>query len=180
MKDSSTDTTQVHGTVLGFNVSAKGKIVGVLLKTARGTAQLNFRKHDLRRSSMPIGSKVELTGDLEHHTGHHQVYGPGASARTVTGKVARLNYGRHGQVNGVHLDDGTFLHLDSRKAKKHRLHVGENVKATGVHHEGFDAVVLKVDELERLSAAAGKRRDGQTVGRARSRVEDSEPARERH
>jgi hypothetical protein len=49
----------------------------------------------------------------------------------VRGTVKRLNYAKHGEANGVVLDDGDFLHLKPDGMKKAGLKVGQQVSAKG-------------------------------------------------
>jgi hypothetical protein len=47
------------------------------------------------------------------------------------GKVARLNFAKHGEANGVVLDSGDFIHTRPDGMKRLRLKVGDAVKADG-------------------------------------------------
>ena len=49
----------------------------------------------------------------------------------VTGAVARLNYARHGEPNGVVLGTGDFVHLEPDGMRRLGLQVGDAVTATG-------------------------------------------------
>ena len=50
---------------------------------------------------------------------------------SVAGVVARFNYARHGEANGVVLEDGDFIHLKPGGMKKLGLHVGQHIAAKG-------------------------------------------------
>ncbi len=52
----------------------------------------------------------------------------------IKGVVARLNYGRHGEPNGVVLDTGTFIHLKPVGMHQLKLKVGDRVEANGETH----------------------------------------------
>ncbi|HSY21530.1 MAG TPA: hypothetical protein VK841_05420 [Polyangiaceae bacterium] len=150
---------QLRGEVVAFNIGPKGDVEGVLLATSTGAAQVNFPKHDsdsLARSMKP-GTKVKLHVKLENDDEAHPVYQLCDARAEVTGTVMRLNYALHGEVNGFHLDDGTFVHLKPEGAKKHSLRVGDKVKAIGGRRVGPAAVVLDAWEVE-------KRRGTEAVG----------------
>jgi hypothetical protein len=148
----------LRGKALAFNISPKGQTEGVLVDTRRGVVQVNFPKlhaESLARS-MKLGTTLELAAELETDEYDHPVYR--ASDRGQQGKasgaIVRLNYALHGEVNGVHLEDGTFVHLKPKGALKHRLQVGERVKAVGTQRTGSDAVVLEATAIVRLGKRA--------------------------
>jgi len=49
----------------------------------------------------------------------------------TTGQVVRLNYARHGEANGVVLDNGDFVHLRPHGQRQAGLEVGDRVEASG-------------------------------------------------
>lgn len=123
---------KLKGKVLAFNVSPKGHVEGVLVALPSRTAQLNFPRHEghALSSVMATGSSFEL----------------------ASGKIVRLNYALRGDVNGYHLDEGTFVHVKPKSADKYQMEVGEHVHATGRRHPGADAIVLEAWRVERLVA----------------------------
>ena len=142
----------LRGEIISFNISPKGHIEGALVETKTGIAQVNFHKHDgqsLARS-MPVGSSIDLKVSIENEEGPHPVFVVDDEEAEATGTVVRLNYALHGDVNGYHLDDGTFVHVRPKGAKKYQMLVGEMVKATGSRHPGTDAVVLEAHAVERV------------------------------
>ena len=147
---------QVRGTVLALNISPKGHIEGVMVKTAHGPAQVNFPNHEdeARAKTLRAGARVTLAAALEDDQGDHPVYRACGEAGAVRGTIVRLNYALHGEVNGYHLDEGTFVHVKPEGAKKYMLHVGDELQATGSRRSGPDAVVLEAREVERLSRRA--------------------------
>jgi len=158
-KEKPLSPTKLRGKVLAFNISPKGHVEGVLVETATGRAQLNFPKHDaesLARATR-VGSKIELEVKREPDEGEHPVFTAQASHGEYTGTVVRLNYALHGEVNGYHLDDGTFAHVKPEGAKKYKLKVGDQLKAVGQRRTGVDATVLEVRSLEKLGARRAKR-----------------------
>jgi len=157
MSKHSDKSLQLRGKIVSFNISPKGHIEGALVETKTGSAQVNFQKHDgqsLARS-MPVGSRIDLKVALENENGPHPVYVIDDEEAEATGTVVRMNYALHGGVNGYHLDDGTFVHVKPKGAKKYQLLVGEMVKVTGSRHPGTDAVVLEAHTLERVGQRLG-------------------------
>jgi hypothetical protein len=150
---------QLRGEVSAFNISPKGHVEGVLLETSKGRVQVNFPKHDsdALSASMKVRAKVALHVKLENDDEEHPVYELCDADAKVTGTVVRLNYALHGEVNGCHLDDGTFVHLKPEGAKKHSLRVGDKVEAIGTRRAGPSCVVLEAREVEKRRAtdAAG-------------------------
>jgi hypothetical protein len=152
-------TSKLRGKVLAFNISPKGQVEGALLRTAGGQAQVNFPKHEAEAlsASMQLGKRVELEVKREPDEGDHPVFTVRAQPGALSGTVVRLNYALHGEVNGYHLDDGTFAHVKPEGAKKYKVQVGDQVKAVGERRPGVDAVVLEVRALEKLAGRRAQR-----------------------
>jgi hypothetical protein len=153
---------RVRGTVVARNVSPKGHFEGIMIATIAGASQINFPKHEAEAlaRSLTVGSEIDVAVTLESDGFDHPVYvlaeqeGEGEARGTIT----RLNYALHGEVNGFHLDDGTFVHLNPEGAKKHDPRVGERVVVTGERRRGSASVVLEATSLQRtVSARATKR-----------------------
>ena len=155
-KEKPSSPTKLRGNVVAFNISPKGQIEGALLETTAGIAQLNFPKHHAESfaRSVEMGGSIELAAKREADEGAHPVYTAHDDDGEITGRIARLNYALHGEVNGYQLDDGTFAHVKPEGAKKYKLQVGDRVKALGPRRTGPDAVVLEVRALEKLGGAA--------------------------
>jgi hypothetical protein len=157
MSKEETPSSPVHlrGTVLAFNVSPRGHIEGAMVETDIGLAQLNFPKHrgEALARTMEAGSRIDVEAQLESDDGDHPVYRAFAGEGAASGTIVRLNYALHGQVNGYHLDDGTFVHVKPEGAKKYKLRAGEHVRATGSRRAGTDAVVLEASAVERQAPA---------------------------
>jgi len=49
----------------------------------------------------------------------------------IAGKVTRLNYARHGEVNGAMLDSGDFVHLGPKASAELKLAVGQELTVEG-------------------------------------------------
>jgi hypothetical protein len=151
------ESTRVRGKLLAFNVSPKGHIEGALIKTLDGTAQVNFPKHEAEAlaRTMTAGSAVDLKAELETEEFDHPVYVASEMVddAELDGKIVRLNYALHGEVNGFHLDDGTFVHLKPEGFKKSGVKVGDSVTATGSRRLGVAGAVLEA----RTVARSGKK-----------------------
>ncbi|QJW99870.1 hypothetical protein [Frigoriglobus tundricola] len=141
------NTRTLSGVVLQHNFSPKGDIEGFVLDTDTGPVQVNF-PHGPEAATHPApaqGSRyrVEVTDDhhaAKHDPGDHPVYefvanpdaGPDQSGvTTVEGVVARLNYARHGEPNGVVLDSGDFVHMKPHGMHRVPLKIGSHVVAEG-------------------------------------------------
>lgn len=147
-KKSRASAFQLHGKVLAYNMSPKGHIEGVLIETDRGLAQLNFAKHGADARTMSVGAMVDVAVELEHDRGDHPVYVPSDAEVPASGTISRLNYALHGDINGCHLDDGTFVHVKPDDAKAYDLRIGAKITATGSLRVGADAVVLDADAIK--------------------------------
>ena len=160
-RDPESSPFQLRGVILGFNISPRGHIEGVLVETTMSTVQINFSKHEaesLARSMRP-GSTIDLNVESESDDGAHLVYGLSQEDVAVKGTITRLNYERHGKANGFHLDNGTFVHVKPDEASKHDLHVGDVVSASGARHAGNDSVVLDARTVERYGSGASMASD---------------------
>ncbi len=143
---------QQTGTVQSFNISPKGSYEGFLLESNDGLIQINFRQEwsatvaELAEPGAHIQIKVERY-DGDGHPAAHPVYqlvsiggeetfslseAKGAEDDGhFSGKVERLNYALHGEVNGAVLDTGDFLHVKPHAAAALNLRAGMHVEGTG-------------------------------------------------
>jgi hypothetical protein len=124
----------VRGVVEAYNFSPKGEVEGLLVRAAGGRVQVNLPKG--AADPPPVGRAVELTvepedGGPKHARPAHPVYRAAAGPDAVVGTVARLNYTRHGEPNGVVLDTGDFVHLKPHGMRAAGLAVGDRVTAAG-------------------------------------------------
>jgi len=139
----------LRGKVVSHNISPKGEIEGAVIKTATGTAQVNFPKHG--EASLAIDDDIDVAVELEHDDGDHEVYLLAAANGESGGTVTRFNYARHGEVNGYHLDDGTFVHVKPDGARKYKIKVGDRITAAGDRRPGRDAVVIEAKSVKKLA-----------------------------
>jgi hypothetical protein len=153
-------SVRLRGRVTAFNVSPKGDLEGVLLEVRDGIVQVNFPKgaHEAAER-WALGSSVTLRGVLEEDGFAHPVYALEPEESTVRGKVARLNFARHGEPNGFVLEDGTFVHQKPEGAKKQRVRVGDLVRATGEMRQGRAAKVLEATAVARDTGSKERRNE---------------------
>lgn len=142
------DTIQVEQldcVVQYYNFSPKGGLEGLLVKTGRTVAQVVCPPHLSAALARAVaeGDKVRLSvspaqpsdkGEAEHPM-YELLEVPGTDRAEpdvpVAGTVARLNYAKHGEANGVVLDSGDFVHLKPDGMRQLKLKVGDVVTAVG-------------------------------------------------
>jgi hypothetical protein len=150
------------GSIQSLNVSPKGFYEGFLLKTSKGTIQVNLPKeqaHGLDQEWQP-GSELAVEVELEEPWGmpEHPVYrlahpieSKNASGK-FSGRVERLNYALHGEVNGGILESGDFLHLKPEGARAVGLKPGLSVKGNGKTKPMVGGhLVIEADEVNGIS-----------------------------
>jgi hypothetical protein len=149
------DAEHFNGIIQGYNFSPKGGVEGVLLTEGDRTVQVNIPPHawPVAAHAAAVGQAVQIAASPEpgtdkHPDAEHPVYrlislmpvsGPGAAIDgpfhegivNVQGIVSRFNYAKHGEPNGVVLDNGDFLHLKPDGMKKVGLGIGQQVEAKG-------------------------------------------------
>jgi len=141
--------TVLKGKVLGFNISPKGYYESVLIDANTETVQVNFSPEESARvaGSLKEGTKAEVIVEPEggKKPSEHAVYkllSIETSAKKsrhdqhpqivkVKGKIVRLNYAKHGEVNGAILNDGCFVHLKPDGARAARLKIGQLIEMEG-------------------------------------------------
>ena len=146
---------RVRGTVLSRNVSPKGHVEGIMIATIAGASQINFPKHEAEAlaRSLTVGAEIDVAVTLDSDGFDHPVYvlAEQEEEGEAHGTITRLNYALHGEVNGFHLDDGTFVHLKPEGAKKHGPRVGERVIVSGERRRGPASVVLEATSFQRAA-----------------------------
>ena len=136
----------IEGTLAHFNFSPKGGYEALIITTKKGTVQVNFEPDEaaVLAATLKAGGKVSLKAEAlhEHDEAAHPVFQLKwikVGAKTVKlspkvevkGKVQRLNYALHGEVNGAVLDTGDFVHLKPHGARALSLAVGQTLRASG-------------------------------------------------
>ena len=139
--------------VVAHNFSPRGGVEGLLVEAVGRPAQIVFlpeKGTELSRT-IAIGQTVDLVVEAEPPApkgeASHPVYrfvstAPSEKSRgavtpppnAIKGVVARLNYARHGEPNGVVLDTGDFIHLKPDGMKQLKLKVGDHIEADGETH----------------------------------------------
>lgn len=132
-----------------MNVSPKGFYEGFLLKSGKKIVQVNLPKEQLHTfaEGWAPDSEIAVEVEAEEPWGEpeHEVYrlvrvldnGGRKDGRDnnqpgkFSGRIERLNYALHGEVNGGILESGDFLHLKPEGARAVGLAVGMEVKASG-------------------------------------------------
>jgi hypothetical protein len=135
-----------------MNVSPKGFHEGFLLKSGKDVKQINLPKEHLQSLSdgWPSNTEISVEVEAEEPWGAptHKVYKVFRLVRVVdnggrqaekdhhlprkfSGRIERLNYALHGEVNGGILESGDFLHLKPDSAQAICLAVGMAVEARG-------------------------------------------------
>ncbi len=134
--------------------SPKGFIEGVLLEVEREPTQIVFERHDEASSldfealkkgqNLVVRAKRQgpsLKGESQHPVfgyvrlvsidGRKPIKRIAAKGAAFTGVVTRFNYARHGEPNGVVLDNGDFIHTKPHGLAGLKLEVGDKVSADG-------------------------------------------------
>jgi hypothetical protein len=154
-----------EGSLSHFNYSPKGEPEALMLSTSKGLVQINFPAAQgstlVARLKEGEKIKVKATPLEDTHKSVHPVHqldewesGSGPvkihAVIEVEGTVKRFNYTRHGEVNGVVLESGDFIHLKPHGARAADLTVGSKVKAKGPGHQ-MGVSGLRVVEAERIN-----------------------------
>ena len=136
------------GTIQSLNVSPKGFYEGLLLDTTKQLVQVNFPKEAPRSliDALTPGAKasfevepeeprgkpdhdvfklIRVLGENENGTPHPDEH------QSFSGRIVRLNYALHGEVNGGILDSGDFLHLKPEGAAALNIKPDMEVQGTG-------------------------------------------------
>lgn len=133
--------------------SPRGEIEGFLMATSSGPVQIAFGAKDAFArqfiAGLSDGEQMEVQArrspPAPHGEGRHPVFEfdrwpdsgsqprapQAAKADGVRGRVARFNYARHGEINGVVLETGDFLHLKPDGFERAAIDLGDFVEAHG-------------------------------------------------
>ncbi len=146
---------KVSGTVKFFNHSPKGPCDSLIIECDDELVQANFPPNaaDQVLDAVESGDRITVIGPPDKRHGDHMVLraeriivadgptlrfgpphgppkGPG-KMETLGGKISHWNYARGGEINGVVLDDGDFIHLGPDSVRQLELHLGQKVTARG-------------------------------------------------
>lgn len=139
---------KLKGKLESFNFSPKGGYEGLLLSTSKGVVQVNFSPEFAAQiqEAIPLASLVNAevsAWEEDDRKGDHPVYhlvsiapenGAPISldpASSVQGRVERMNFAKHGELNGVVLDTGDFIHLKPHGMKLVQPVIGQLIHAKG-------------------------------------------------
>lgn len=173
-------TVPISGTVQSYNLGPRGNVEGLMIKTADRMAQVNLPP-DLGAvvaQHAPIGSAVRVNGIPQLGMPDHAVYDfyslkagdrelkvptPGDERFVhLDSTISQLNYGRRGEVNGVMLDTGDFVHFGPDAAGALNLQAGQKLTVDGVArpmlmsgHQSIDAVAINGQLIHRRPGPSG-------------------------
>lgn len=134
---------QLEGTLAQLLYSPRGTVEGLLLDVDGTVAQFVVDKHEAHLPhDIAAGQKLSLIGALRKPSpkgeAEHEVYdlieivgNKHEAEKELSGKVARLNYAKHGEPNGVVLESGDFIHTKPEGLRQLGWKVGDQVKAKG-------------------------------------------------
>ena len=137
------------GIIQSLNVSPKGFHEGLLLSSGKTIVQINLSKEEAGSLEAHLQPGTQITVEIEAEEPHgepkHRVFrllrllsidgepfeanAPGP--RSFSGRIERLNYALHAEVNGGILDSGDFLHLKPHGARAVKLKAGMQVEGRG-------------------------------------------------
>ena len=161
------------GTVKSLNMSPKGFYEGAVLTAGKETMQVNFPKEEAQHfaDALTPGAEVSLEVEPEesrgtpahpvfrlvHLSNGHAAGEHGPKHKTFSGRVERLNYALHGEVNGGILDSGDFLHLKPEGARAVDLKTGMEVEGQGpTKPMAGGHVVIEAEEVNGVAIKHGK------------------------
>ena len=135
--------------------SPKGHVEGFMAHADGANAQFVVDKHDEKSgaiiASLSSGQRLSVAARLAEPSpkgpADHTVYDLSKIIRVdgalpkkaitqsgYSGKVARLNFARHGAPNGYVLDTGHFIHVKPEGCKRLKLKLGDSIQADGDAH----------------------------------------------
>ena len=142
---------KTSGIIEALNISPKGFPEGFLLQTSKELVQINLPKDGPAGTEFKPGDQISAEVEEEDHHHHHgepdhnvfrllrlvkkngEKPAPAADGNgKFKGRIERLNYALHGEVNGGILDTGDFLHLKPEGAQAVGLEIGMKVAGRGV------------------------------------------------
>jgi hypothetical protein len=147
-----TDIWSVKGRFQHLVYSPKGAIEGLIIDTDGVPTQYVTEPHDSAvqtlLSGLSLGQVLVLEGTEAgpspkgepQHTVYHLERIASVDGRTpmpqrphviTEGKIVRFNYARHGEPNGVVLDNGDFVHTRPDGMAELGLRIGDAVAAEG-------------------------------------------------
>lgn len=149
--DAAETAQPLAGVVQAFNLGPRGTAEGLLVQSSGKLLQVNFPP-DLGGYVMQVaavGDSIGMTAYTRDGGADHAVFElasltgargqvlkvsrpEDARALHVEGKIASLNYGRRGEVNGAILDTGDFVHFGPNAALTLGIAIGQPLTADGM------------------------------------------------
>ncbi len=161
------------GTIEALNLSPKGNYDGFLLRTGKRLVQVNLHKERPKSfdQGLKTGEEISVVVEPEEPRGKpaHVVFRlvrvvsadgfPAEDGKIerheFSGRVERLNYALHGEVNGGLLESGDFLHLKPKGALTLKLKVGMEVKGHGATQPMVGGhMVIEAEEVNGVAIRA--------------------------
>ena len=159
-----------------FNFSPKGLIEGLLVKVADQRLQVNFGDDRDVAETFTIGQEIAMIVEHnlptdDHSAAEHPVYRfvrlesaddiaqegenyKDTGVVVVTGIIKRLNYSKHGEPNGVVLENGDYVHLKPEGMRQAGFKVGQTVTAIGDSRPTWNGKrVIEAESAKRDTAA---------------------------
>ncbi|MCX5662569.1 MAG: hypothetical protein NTW19_23050 [Planctomycetota bacterium] len=141
----------LSGKVERYNLSPRGTYDAILLRAGDKLVQINLQPDmgGMVALAAPVGAQIQVSARPELGMPDHSVYTLAGlttadnkkidlDARpkdvTVEGVVKQLNYSPVGDVNGVLLDNGDFVHLGPEGATLAEVKVGQKISVEGRSH----------------------------------------------
>lgn len=134
---------ELQGSFSQLIYAPDGAIEGLLLDVDGVPAQFVTKPHhEAELLRLKSRQKLTLVGSVRKpsHKGEpaHEVFDLVEIAgrdepknKTITGKVVRLNYAKHGEANGVVLNTGDFVHTKPEGLAHLGWKLGDSIKVTG-------------------------------------------------
>lgn len=182
VKPASPHQVSGSGSVVAYNYTGHGAIESLMIRTEAGVVQVNIppESADVLKN-FPLNENVKFEARPEGKPrGDHAVYkllsvtnSSGAVLRDnkedgdkkvahVEGTVQALNYSRSGEVNGVILDTGDFIHLTPEGAQQINPKVGDKFAADGkttpsvTGHQAIEAQTVNGQAVQHKPKPEGK------------------------
>jgi len=127
----------ITGKILGVNISPKGDYESLLLEANKKIVQINFSKHSdhYTNDRFHAGKNCTITARpmKDERPSAHKVYEliEDHDEAINEGIIARINYARHGEPNGVILDTGEFIHMKPEGTHGLKLAIGKKITFAG-------------------------------------------------
>ena len=165
------EATELSGNIQGFNRTPNGTFDSLMLTANDKTVQVNFPP-DLAgeiAAVAQVGDSVKVTAEQMPHRADHEIYRliklVGASGKQLRlsrpedaekvhleGVVRQLNYAPHGEIDGLVLESGDFVHFAPENAEQIAPKVGQKVTVEG--WQRLTTASGQVVEAERINDVA--------------------------